>query len=321
MRFLTFLSTLILSVSLVFAQSSAGDKYYNQGLQLQKTMTVKAQNSAIAKFQQAKKIYDSAAKKAQCDQAITVSQNIIKQIKSGTAKGTPKGKNQGYTIERVTEEASKLTVTPDQFDIDLNMKTLNVSVEAKNDQWEVKTVSGADGSSFLSVEKVGDKSFAIRVPENYSTSAREQSVVVSDGKQSKEVKVRQSGKPVDFSVDKTVVEYKKKGGKKKVEVSCNSDSEYADNNGYNWTIVSKPEWIKVNAEPKKEGGLMGYVNKGLDYVKGTNNRDNDVTMQHYTLTLNALPNPGRTATGDRKGEVILKSGDKTISIYVSQPAN
>ena len=63
----------------IMAQNS-GDRLYSQGLELQKRQTVQAQKSAIAKFQSAKKLYDSAAKKKQCDDAITVSNNIIKTI-------------------------------------------------------------------------------------------------------------------------------------------------------------------------------------------------------------------------------------------------
>ena len=63
----------------IMAQNS-GDRLYSQGLELQKKQTVQAQKSAIAKFQSAKKLYDSAAKKKQCDDAIAVSNNIIKTI-------------------------------------------------------------------------------------------------------------------------------------------------------------------------------------------------------------------------------------------------
>lgn len=64
----------------VVAQTSSGDKLYNQGLELQKTMTVQSQNAAIGKFTSAKKLYDSQTKKNQCDQAIAVSRRIIKTL-------------------------------------------------------------------------------------------------------------------------------------------------------------------------------------------------------------------------------------------------
>ena len=63
----------------LMAQTS-GDKLYSQGLELQKKQTVQSQKAAIAKFQSAKKLYDSAVKKKQCDDAIAVSNNIIKGL-------------------------------------------------------------------------------------------------------------------------------------------------------------------------------------------------------------------------------------------------
>ena len=79
-----FIKIIIICVMLGFAGTtvaqSSGDKLYSQGLELQKKQTVQSQKSAIAKFQSAKKLYDSAAKKKLCDDAIAVSNNIIKSI-------------------------------------------------------------------------------------------------------------------------------------------------------------------------------------------------------------------------------------------------
>ena len=89
-KFLSLLIAILFSTTLMFAQSS-GDKLYNQGLQLQKTMTIQSQNQAISKFNSAKKLYDSAAKKAQCDQAISVSRNIIAKLGGGGGSPRPGG--------------------------------------------------------------------------------------------------------------------------------------------------------------------------------------------------------------------------------------
>ena len=86
-----FIFVLLGIVNPVNAQTS-GDRLYSQGLELQKKQTIQSQKSAIAKFQSAKKLYDSAAKKKQCDDAIAVSNNIIKTI--STNKG-PRGNSQG----------------------------------------------------------------------------------------------------------------------------------------------------------------------------------------------------------------------------------
>ena len=86
-RLITLVCVFVLSASVMFAQSS-GDKLYNQGLALQKTMTVAAQNQAISKFSSAKKLYDSKAKKAQCDQAISVRQSVWQYRKCAEARGS-----------------------------------------------------------------------------------------------------------------------------------------------------------------------------------------------------------------------------------------
>lgn len=63
---------------------SAGDKLFKQGQELQMQQTVKAQNQAIAKFVAAKRAYDSADKKAMCDNQIKICENNKKTIKRKT---------------------------------------------------------------------------------------------------------------------------------------------------------------------------------------------------------------------------------------------
>lgn len=297
----------------VYAQSS-GDKLYNQGLQLQKTMTIAAQNSAIAKFTSAKKLYDSAAKKAQCDQAIGVSRNIISTIKGG---GSGKSSKTQKTVEVVEVKVEpKLNVNPSEFSVDLTSKTLNVNVDTNLEDWTVSPISNSDGSSFLKVNKLGANSFEITMPQNPSSIIREQKVLVSAGDLTREVTVRQEGKPIDLSVSKNYIEFPKKGGEKKIDVLCNSDYEYANNSNFNWEVESAPDWIIVASEPKKTGGLGGLLQKGKDLVSGTNNRDTDESMQKFTLKLTAKPHSPASAerTTGRKGEIVLKSGDKRVTV-------
>lgn len=79
---LTLLFAAIIGIGSAFSQNAQADKLYSEGLSLQKIMTVKSQKAAIAKFTSAKKLYDSAANKKKCDNAISKSKRIIKELEN-----------------------------------------------------------------------------------------------------------------------------------------------------------------------------------------------------------------------------------------------
>lgn len=79
----------LLSSGRAVAQTSC-DQLFANGVKFQQTMTVAAQNKAIAQFQKAKVCYDSQAKKNLCDLQIKACRNIIAQLRRG--KSTPAGK-------------------------------------------------------------------------------------------------------------------------------------------------------------------------------------------------------------------------------------
>ena len=76
-----FLVIIILSFSVKSNAQSAGDKLFKQGQELQMKQSEKSQNQAIAKFIAAKKAYDSADKKAMCDNQIKICKNNITTIR------------------------------------------------------------------------------------------------------------------------------------------------------------------------------------------------------------------------------------------------
>lgn len=66
---------------------SAGDRLFKQGQKLQMKQNERSQNQAIAKFTAAKKAYDSADKKAMCDNQIKICKtNIVTIRKYNVAK-------------------------------------------------------------------------------------------------------------------------------------------------------------------------------------------------------------------------------------------
>lgn len=93
------LSAFVISVK---AQGqTAGDKLFSQGQQLQMTQTINSQNQAIAKFTAAKKAYDSAEKKAMCDNQIKICKNTIVTIKK---LNTPTKEIEMVVVEKEEEE-------------------------------------------------------------------------------------------------------------------------------------------------------------------------------------------------------------------------
>lgn len=319
------LSVVVFTMSVV-AQTS-GDKLYNDGLALQKTMTVKSQNAAIDKFRKAKKIYDSSAKKTQCDQAISVSQNIIKQLGSGSlGKGIIKEKN-----KKIEEEAPTLEISNSSFDISEDGIEVTVNVSTNQSNWEVYAVPSANGETFLKVEKASDNKIRIIVPANESAEERTQNAYVETGALRKEITVNQAGHPVNLKASKTALSFKAKGGKEKIDVYCDADLIYDFNSDLNWYVISKPEWIMVSINPKKkEGGnflskafqgAKDLAQKGVDLVKGGEDAySGEAGMVSTSITITCdKTGSGSTAERDgRKGMIVLGSGSSTFTIEVSQ---
>lgn len=324
-RLMTIICAFLLSVSMAFAQSS-GDRLYNQGLALQKTMTISAQNQAISKFSSAKKLYDSAAKKAQCDQAISVSRNIIASLKGGGgAKGGGSvSRNQRNQTKEVKEVTPTLSLSNSEFDIDLNSKALSVTVNTNQDSWTVNTVACEDGSSFLKANKLGSSGFEIIVPQNPSCVSRTQKVIVTAGDLKREVAVTQSGRHVALDSNVKTFDFKVNGGKKDIDVSCDSDFKYEQNAMQNWYVESKPDWIIVTLNTKKGKNIFQKIGDGAknlaDKVMGGDNAP--VNPKEVKTSVNIKcqgikPGTAEQTTG-RNGTIVLRSGDTTLTLYVNQ---
>lgn len=325
-RLVMSLCALLMSTSLAIAQSS-GDKLYNQGLQLQKTMTVKAQNSAIAKFSSAKKLYDSAAKKAQCDQAISVSRNIISSLKGGGGAGGRTGgrgrKSSAESREETHREETTLSLSNTAFDgVALSGGKLNVTVATNDNNWTVAPVVNADGSSYFTASRTDDQTICINVPANPRNGDREQDIIVTAGQLTKKIHVKQEGRKVRVLVSEQVFDFKEKGGDKKdVEIWSDSDITYDDNNGANWRVTDKPEWVRVSIQNKKEGGgfFKKLGSKVTDTAKGLLGKE-EVDTEGMTKTyviIHADAKPRKTDPS-RSGTITLESGNTTVTLSVNQ---
>lgn len=83
-RFILFLFLSICPVA-GFSQANA-DKLFNAGQELQKVETVKSQKEAIQKYEAAKVLYATDAKKQLCDNQIAMCNNTIKRLSKKTTK-------------------------------------------------------------------------------------------------------------------------------------------------------------------------------------------------------------------------------------------
>jgi len=320
-RYTIILCCLIFGFMKTSAQTS-GDRLYNQGLELQKRQTVAAQNSAIVKFRSAKKLYDSAVKKKQCDNAIQVSLNIIKSLKRGTTSyygKTRTGKGYSNQTAPEPEPETTLSLSNTSLNIDNNYKTISINVTTNASEWSVAPVSNSDGTSFLSVNKDEDNnSFEIVCPSNSTTQKRSQEVEVTAGIKRKRVSIEQEGKPITLVAEKSLLEFPHKGGNKTMEVYCNSDAIVKENYNQNWKVVSKPQWVDIVVEAKKTKNFLGKVaDFATDLVKSNVSVADDPNIKTSTIkvVVNSIP---KKNTEGRKGEIVLGSGKQQIAIMIIQ---
>lgn len=294
------------------AQSS-GDRLYSQGLELQKKQTVQSQKSAIAKFKSAKKLYDSAAKKKQCDDAIAVSNNIIKTI------STNKNSRGNSQSDKTTDlKTSVLELSNEKLQLDCERKSVTVSLTTTEVEWSVTPITNDDGEAFISVNQHKDeKKFEIVCPANISTRQRSQSIEVRAGELKKILTVEQSGVPIILSVEKTVIEFSSKGGSKSIEVYSNSDSVEEDNNNRNWKIVSKPEWVSVIGEEFKEKGFLRKLSdKAKGLVKKGSASANAPSVITSVMKIVVASKPKNESS--RNGDIVISSENQQATIIVQQ---
>lgn len=298
----------------ITAQTS-GDKLYNQGLYLQKTMTARSQRAAIAKFRSAKKLYDSDAKKKQCDDAIAVSNNIIKGMRNGTRKDGISGQEQNSRREASTS----LKLDNYQFNLSNEANSVTVNVDAADKKWEAKTIDNTDGTSFIAIRENSDgKSFDIYCIENKTTRQRTQQVKVRSDAGTKTVTIVQAGIPIKLTTEEALVEFSYKGGDKTIEVYCNSEKQEKDNNNRNWRVVSKPEWVEIVGEEQKKKSLFGkLVDKGKNLVKKESAATDDPTMITSLMNIIVTKLPSKNSPA-RKGEIVIASDNQEATIMVVQ---
>ena len=310
MRLLIVVIMVITTQSTMAQTQTSGDRLYSQGLELQKTLTETSQKAAIRKFNSAKNAYDSQANKKKCDDAITVSNNIIVELRKPRS-------NQTTTVVRQETPRSTLTLTNEMLTLSHPGASVNVGVTTTEQAWTVSPIALVDGSGFVSViPHVDDNTFDINCEPNNSTNKRVQTVEVKAGTLTKTVTVEQEGIPTMFGTQKSVLEFKSKGGSKSIEIYSNSDAIELDNNGQNWKVVSKPSWVSVIGEPKNESFVKKVKGKVHDLVQGANAIASDPSV--VTSIMKVVAESKAKGSESRIGEIIISSGNLQVTVIVQQ---
>ena len=124
------------------AQTSRGDQLYAEGLNLQKTLTVASQKSAIQKFQSAKIAYTTSEKKALCDTQIGVCNKNIKRISNKKPEPAPapvviEEKEKKDSVEEKPIEV-QLSLSKSRLDFKYKPKENQiVKVNCNREDWEI----------------------------------------------------------------------------------------------------------------------------------------------------------------------------------------
>lgn len=234
MKRLFKLLTVILMMTLttpvvIYAQSASVS--YDKGMALMKSGDYKG---AIASFQASMAINKSDANKKKCNQQIAKCKKFLQRKPAAT----------NVTLPVANEK--KMSLSSDRVAFSWNPmedQSVEVNTEPFSNDWTASVEGDVD---WLELSKSMDgKLLIFKCKHTNTTVKREASVIVSYGKIKREVTVAQWGKDVSFDATPQETKFRKKGGKKYVQISCNSDTIYE--NGKNWKINQAPDWLRVEA--------------------------------------------------------------------------
>ena len=164
---------MLLFIPLAGLAQSSCDKLFADGVKLQQTMTIAAQNRAIAMFEKAKVCYDSSERKNICDQQIKTSLTIIKNLKSSSNEGKEKAKkntemnpDDSLSIESLPKKEVRNDIKLAFNNNHLVFKAKGgefkkVKVECNYDDWRV-----TDVPEWLTVSRNDDDDLVVETSEN-----------------------------------------------------------------------------------------------------------------------------------------------------------
>lgn len=180
----------LLCLPLVGQAQSSCDKLFAEGAKWQQTMTISAQNKAIAMFEKAKVCYDSSERKNICDQQIKTSRTIIQNLRAA-ADNAASAKSQKEAEEEIRKDSAVVEASaPKEVRQDIKLlfaknhlafkakggEFKKVKVDCNYEDWKVTETPG-----WVTVSRNSENELVIETEENTTEDDRAGVVKVECG--------------------------------------------------------------------------------------------------------------------------------------------
>ncbi len=313
-----FVSIIILILTATIGYSQNCDKYFQDGIAKQKTMTIQSQNAAIKAFEKAKMCYDSPKDKKKCDQQIWQCQQNIKSIKDSNSNSGERqdkkdvagdrdyrngmNKQKTMTIESQEEAIQLFQTAKEKYQLDSKKKECDNQITKCHEN--INGINEKKGDKFYAkgVEKIG------QMTEDAQAEALElfnQAKGLYKDSQKRELCDQQISicqenlnqltlvADIHVSIDNKHVDnftVGKSGRKLSIGVTCNiknKKNEIIESQG-NWEVSNIPSWIIVTKLNKPYGMEIDVTRNKTHqqrtaeihfYAKGTKERKTIIIQQ------------------------------------------
>lgn len=159
--------------SFVDAQTSRAQQLYDEGLAMQKTLTIKSQKSAIELFKRAKVAFNETDKKKNCETQISICKKNIERIAENSRKKTNPPSSETIDKQEQEEQLEQVPTSHQPVELSLSPTQLEFKYKAKEnktivvscnyDDWEVvaypewlKVYAAPNEVSVIPEENTGD---------------------------------------------------------------------------------------------------------------------------------------------------------------------
>lgn len=180
---------LLLFLPLAGKAQSSCDKLFAEGAKWQQTMTIAAQNKAIAMFEKAKMCYDSAERQNICDQQIKTSRTIIYNLREAQEKAKSDLQKKEESENQQDSIPAEVTQVKDiRQDITLSFEKNHLTFKAKGGEFKkVKVLCNYEDwqvmeiPKWVTVSRNNDGELVVETEENTTEDERAGVVKVECG--------------------------------------------------------------------------------------------------------------------------------------------
>ena len=256
-KLLTVIVLMTLSIhTTAFAQSAVAK--YNEGIEL---MQKGDYNAAISSFKASMAVNKSTANKKKCNKQIAECKRLMAKHPATSDTERPAESNTTLTL---SQSRLAFAASPQE------QQRVGVEVMPQTSDWKAEV---QDKHNWIELSKSMDgHEIIIACSPNEQTTERQATISVTCGNKSKTLTIVQRGRELTLGASPNYANFKLKGGKILVNISCNSDTTYS--NGRNWDVIQHPEWLRVEAtettlileaqkleknDPGYKGGRQGEV--------------------------------------------------------------